>query len=464
MTVRDLANKGRLGFVYSYSYFGKGEDFGQIDLQAVKNLRTTLEQKLSSEQIENKAPIFQNQAFEAARYTALLIRQTRRGNNSNLLATVNTPSLMQHLFAHDGEISLANLNKEDEKTKQIAAYLPPQIQNVRTAMKTEQATRKSKEETDFDITKNGEAGEFGIGIGIKGIIGLNFGVGSSSEHARGREVKNRLETATGTEWQCGKEETTLIPHKIRTYKFIKGSDQLFIQDQSSIFIAVDTNNFYYEDLVVDMSFTEKIIKDSSPIQAADLSGFEGVPLGAVIPFFGAKPPKGFRLCNGNDPKDYPKGDNVFPHADWVPKHLVGMPLPDLREHLIGGAKDPKEVGLIFDKGALNVDGGNFKVEVISEEKDARLTHSHCYVTDFDGNFVGKRIHVITKHGGGFDNFGRPTFVIGIDSFTAVLNRGSAPKYTEKSPGRVSGTQMLKFENKRESLPAHLMCGWIIRIE
>ena len=162
-TVQLLANKGRLGFVYSYSFVGKGQDYGEIDLEAVKNLKVSLKSKLSSEQLEGKAPIFQAEANEAARYTALMIRRTGRANNPNMLALVNTPSLMQQLFAPDGEITLDNLKKVDEeKAKRIADYLTPQVEQLRQAMKVEQATRKTDEKTDFNMTKSGDSVSMGV--------------------------------------------------------------------------------------------------------------------------------------------------------------------------------------------------------------------------------------------------------------------------------------------------------------
>jgi|SRR5579884_570543 len=179
--VNSLANKGRLGFVYSWSFVGKGQDYGEIDLEAIRNLKVSLKSKLTSEQLDGKAPIFQAEANEAARHVALLIRRTGRSNNPNILAIVNTPSLMQHLFVEDKDgITLENLkNTDPEKAKQIAAYLTPQIETLREAIKTEEATRKTNEKTDFIVTKTDDSVSFGIGVILKG-IGINFGFGSSS--------------------------------------------------------------------------------------------------------------------------------------------------------------------------------------------------------------------------------------------------------------------------------------------
>lgn len=86
--------------------------------------------------------------------------------------------------------------------------------------------------------------------------------------------------------------------------------------------------------------------------AAAQAKLDRIPLGAMIPYFGARLPEGYRRCNGNAKEDYPNRDNVYPDASWVPKHLVGEPLPDMREHLVGGAKDEAAVGRVWDKGKI----------------------------------------------------------------------------------------------------------------
>src|SRR5262249_8767208 len=54
----------------------------------------------------------------------------------------------------------------------------------------------------------------------------------------------------------------------------------------------------------------------------------------------------------------------FPNAEWVPVHLRGAPVPDMREHLAGGAPSGDKVGAVFKSGPVvvpgfTVAGGNF---------------------------------------------------------------------------------------------------------
>lgn len=70
-----------------------------------------------------------------------------------------------------------------------------------------------------------------------------------------------------------------------------------------------------------------------------------VQCGMIIPYCGEDLPPGYRWCNGNDSKDYPNQDNVFPKdASWVPLHLRGKPLPDLNGRFLRGVGATEMVG------------------------------------------------------------------------------------------------------------------------
>jgi hypothetical protein len=468
--VQSLAKKGRLGFVYSYSFVGKGQDYGEVDLEAVKNLKASLKNKLSSEQLDGKAPIFQAEANEAARYTALMIRKTGRSNNANVLALVSTPSLMQHLFAPGREIDLEKLEKGDEeRRRQAASYLIPQIEQFREAIRAENTTRKANEKVDFDIHSTGDSFNFGAGISIYG-IGINFGVGDSSEYRRGHEVKNRLETMTGTVWDVEKDTKKLLPHRISTYKFVQGSDQTLVTDRSAAYIAVDKENYYYQEKAVSIAFTDKAL-ENGPHKDAALAGYDGVPLGTVLPFFGAKPPKGYRWCNGNAREDYPEGDNHFPDADWVPQHLRGMPLPDMREQLLGGfPKEDTDVGEMWKKGRIvvakqTVDFSKAaldpkKPEEIPVASEGKAVLWKVWVAEAGGK------EVKLDDSGAYHFEARREKIMNRDVMHHFAVKPVESKYTIYRT--IAGTQELPaqtFEfNTSATNPRHLMCRWIIRVE
>ena len=86
--------------------------------------------KLTSEQLEGKAPIFQAQRDDAARYTALLASKMVVGNNVDAMAMANTSTFAQHLFAPDATLTLDQLRTDSEQAKLVAKYLRPQVQRL----------------------------------------------------------------------------------------------------------------------------------------------------------------------------------------------------------------------------------------------------------------------------------------------------------------------------------------------
>ena len=86
--------------------------------------------------------------------------------------------------------------------------------------------------------------------------------------------------------------------------------------------------------------------------------YSGVPLGAMIPYFGAgkEAPKGYVWADGQ---------TSWPDEDWVPAKLRDRSgenkgkVPNMSEQLVGGAKDEAGVGGVFKDGQITVQ--QFKV-------------------------------------------------------------------------------------------------------
>jgi hypothetical protein len=286
---------------------------------------------------------------------------------------------------------------------------------------------------------------------------------------------------TGTEWQVQKDERKLIPHKIFTYKFVQGSDQTLLTDRSASYIAVDKEHYYYQDKAVSIAFTDKVLEKIQPYNGGTLSGYDGIPLGAMIPYFGVKPPKGYRWCNGNDPKDYPNKDNVYPHADWVPKHLVGMPLPDMREHLLGGARKVEDIGVVFDKGAVTVpsstiQGSNFWFT--TQNFETGRIQGDGYVLKWETAKFGN-----PNPSPPLPNVPRkPPDPVGLGRTEAFQSQAPFPTIgwvglyqpapativSPKFDSRLAGNQTIPAQTLPlkgvETNPRHYMCRWIIRVE
>jgi hypothetical protein len=97
------------------------------------------------------------------------------------------------------------------------------------------------------------------------------------------------------------------------------------------------------DLLQQIVELEQLINKQVKSVRAELEQRRIEELGTMKPWFSTKLPKGWVWADGKE---------KFPHADWVPKGLKGVAVPDMKQHLIGGAKDESGVGKTFRAGSI----------------------------------------------------------------------------------------------------------------
>lgn len=183
-----------------------------------------------------------------------------------------------------------------------------------------------------------------------------------------------------------------------------------------------------------------------------------VPLGAMIPYFGTDLPKGFVWADGM---------KEFPKADWVPEHLRGgAKVPDMREYLVGGAKDKDNVGLTYSRGEVSIagttiSGSSFSLPAPTEYRIATGDGGRKK----EGGFVVILNHNLNYNGevfwNGFGANGENGFGWGVLPRPAIYT--SFPKGTKLEGSTVIADQTIKLD-QGTSLPRHVMCRWIIRVE
>jgi hypothetical protein len=451
-----LIRKGELEFVYSYSYIGSTVYIGSVDLKGVKNAKLFASQKLRSEQIDGKEPIFQAEATEAIRHLSLSVQKTMRVAHKELIPLLDLPNLYKQLFADDGQINFKDLKAGDEKVDaMLAAYLKPHLEQVRESYTGE----KSEITIHEDKVGEGEkgwwnlAGQVGVTIPIKMIpLSLGFGGGLGNDTTKSKEVLKRVENATGSKWGYDKVTERFRPHTIQKVKFQSGADNVLIDEKTTVFLSVGAANRYLEDTAIPVTFTSKSAGASSiVIPHGDHGPYEGVPVGAMVPFFGAKVPKGYVWADGQA---------SFPIANWVPKHLRGVKVPDMRDNLVGGAMKQTDVGIVYDKGVIRVPGSHFGLGEPSVRELGSMTGPSGNTVSCLSYTIGpkevnhaeseeKSHHYVLKTAEG----GRYHM-----QFKAVQVPWKTYQYTT-----VTGTAPVTL-NTKETQPRHVMCHWIIRVE
>jgi hypothetical protein len=462
-----LIRSGELEFVYTYSYVGASEHVGRVDLKGVKHAKLIASQKLRSEQVEGKEPIFQAEANEAVRHLYVSVEITMRATHRDLIALLSQSNLFHKLFTDDGQITLKDLKEGDEKTAlQLAAYLKPHLEQIREAFGGEKSGITIHEDKVGEGTKSESGVQAGIGLPLPLPIplSLSFGGGDSSSTTKTKEVIDRVEQVTGSKWAYDKATERWRPHSIKKCKFQSGADQVLIDEKTTVFLSVGAENRYLEDTPIPVTFTTKAagVKSFVAGGSSGLGPYEGVPLGSGGPFFGAKPPKGFVFV---------EPPNRFPNADWVPVHLRGALMPDMRGQLLGGAPDEASVGLVKPGGKLvvqgtTIDGRNFSIPG-KDRQSVRVGDGYLLSLNVIKNWGDTKQPEGTECG----PIGQPKIhnnVNGRPAWTTEWYPVPATNLTPAFDKSLAGTQEIPPQtlslNSASTNPRHVMCRWIIRVE
>lgn len=470
--VLGLIRAGELEFVYTYSYVGSTEYKGSVDLRGVRDAKLVASQKLRSEQFDGKKvegseklvlePIFQGEANEAIRHLYVSVQKTMRVSHKDLIPLLDQPSLFQKLFTDDGQITFKDLKEGDEKTAlMLAAYLKPHLEQVRESYGGEKSDIKIHEDKVGEGKTNGASGNLGISIPLPLPIpiGLSFGGGLSSSTTKSQEVLDRIEQATGSKWAYDKATKRFRPHFVKKLKFLSGADQVLINEKSTVFLSVGTENRYLEETPIPVTFTTKSAKVTFDATTARLGAYEGVPIGAMVPFFGAELPKGYVWADGQV---------NFPNADWVPEHLRGGKVPDMREQLIGGTRDMLQVGMPFNRGKLAVkgtiiSGGSFKTP--ADEGVSIVKESYLMNTDSGGAKAFIKVRDVFK--GQLPQMWDVKNQIGQTTGWETVDPASAIQAV-RGGKLLTGICEIKDQDIElkfpETNPRHIMCRFIIRVK
>jgi hypothetical protein len=455
-----FAAADRLEFVFSYSYRGATVWDGAVELKAAKNIGLVAEKKLQSMQVAPDREIFQGEANEVVRYVRITVEKTVRASNKDVIPLLETPALHQLLFVQDPEINLKNLDSLDQKTADhVAAYLKPHLEQIKESYGADGKDIVIRENKSEDIYKTGGNGN----VSFK-VIGIGFDGGGNRSEEKKREVMDRVERQTGTRWGYDNMKEQYLPHAIHKLKFLGGKEEIPIDQKTTVFLKTGEENRFLLDTEVSSRFTTKTIEVRS---VPPDTPYDGIPLGAMIPYFGVKAPRGYVFADG---------EAHWPNAEWVPEHLRGAKVPDMREHLVGGAKNETDVGGMFTKGKLTVEGYtvNGASFNLPPAKQTRVNGDiKPHKSKFDPDPAGFMI-LMENYGevGGFQQtFGKgvhPRFNIA-EPGTGWENRiHLTPLVVPTLEGTLNGQQPLPARTvgltSPEQNPPHLMCRWIIRVE
>lgn len=120
-------------------------------------------------------------------------------------------------------------------------------------------------------------------------------------------------------------------------------------------------------------------------------GFEQVPVGAMIPFFGNElPDRRFVWADGK---------TTWPNEPWVPEQLRGDSVPDMSSVLMGGAIDVNDIGMKSNPTVIRIQAKDVSVTNAKVGKPTQQSTKRPLVQweQADQNPRNRRYGPITDH-------------------------------------------------------------------
>jgi len=353
---KELGNNGELWFVFAYSFEGREIAKMQVETTGSVSAKDLLRRHLTHAQKKKDEPIFQKQVNSIQREISLSFTRIVTSQDKDILPIkYETGQILNQLIQLNRVATMDDLNGDPELRKHVAKYLSPLIDTQDTSIAKKESITEIAERTKEKkrIRLNGSK------MGLKNkIVSADLKTEKKTESTDTQ--KEKLENTYGITMTYDKKSQNYVLTTIDVYQIAEGWSDVTIDTKDIIAVATGENTKYLESVPIISTFTvQKILKNVKPVSEQHF--YDGVPLGTILPFAGNRIPLGYVWLN----PDLNKRDGLpqrWPKTEWVPVHLRGKPLPDMRRHLIGGSDDLNEVGKEWNKGNIQftVDGKNFK--------------------------------------------------------------------------------------------------------
>ena len=328
---------------------GRSKISGKID--TVRSIQSVL----GSKQFDPDAPIFQEERNQAISEINASITKTMYMTDPKLFVMLDShDSIAQKVFTREKPLDWDVLSSDPQLLARFHEYITPHLQTLAQTSGNEviedyeDGTSQDLSKTDSETKTTSKTK--GFKVGVKGGVGAIGGNAEYSENRTDSKSNTRAvqdaETAfqnfqkqTGTSWQKSTTDGYYRPHQITVHKFNKGQETISLNEDFSVFLQLNDYDQAEMDSGTPISLTEKTFEKRMP-KSSDIPGYEGCPVGAVLPFFGRTPPPGWVWI---DP------DNKFPNSSAFPLHLHDEPMPDMSKAVyMGTAPSAEEVGKFHD--------------------------------------------------------------------------------------------------------------------
>lgn len=406
-------------------------------------LSAAVSQALDSQLLDNqRGPIFQEDARKLRLSLSQTIIQTIRATDASMLASINLPDIASHIVSPQ-EVTFSDLEKPRNKelADAVSGYIKSTLGTIETEREKSRTTTRTQEKDDA-VTLGPSAKKFFPDLSIT------------------KKDKDKLETQHGVKFTQAEARGTAEPHSILIHRVNRAWQSSFTDVMQSAYISVGRDKSFQVDSAFRASFTRALMEEKMTDIAAATAPFSVVRKGMAFCYFGKDVPPGYVLADGQ---------SSFPDENWVPKHLRGNPVPDMRGMFAVGAGPVTQVGRVWRQGAATIPGATVPGDSF------RLTSNEA---------VG-----VLKLSDGRTQIEQSEFLIGLWSSNLedrlgyqvglVDNRADLPSYDRGRPAVATGRRIARYNaivggahaipeqtidlSDATTQPNNVSCRWILRM-
>jgi len=323
---------GDIQFIPEYTFNNAITAFAQNSTDVSGKLVVELENSLQASMVIEGGPIFQKDRASLENTVRNIVTSTISATDASILGSVQSSDILSKLLTSETEL-LEDLAKNPELLARVDDYLRPIIRE----MDFSKVTTDSETDTESDT--------------VTAVLKYEK-VGSGTVTAEDKRVLQREHKVVLTESENRK---VIEPYSIDVSYIRSGWQENVVNIVFSAFIAKGRDESFFEDTPVSSEFTEETLQEVVETSSAELSPYTAYHKGFTICSFRRDLPTGFERLDGN---------KKFPNETWLPAHLRGAIMPDMRDTFVRGATSSSDIASVDRDNILTIpqaviDGGNF---------------------------------------------------------------------------------------------------------
>lgn len=323
----DNLKNDQIEFSPSYTFNNAIVAFAQSATKISGEVSASISNALQSSQIEEGKPIFQADVQKLKNSLQQTITTTIRGTDISVLAHIKPQSITEQILKPI-DMTFEEISKDKNLLAKVEAYLAPIVRKM---------SKDNDETTELnDKTVDTKKQTTKVGYGK---TGPDANVELSDEQVKTLENKHKIV------FKQKESKDVLEAHSIEINYVREGWQNSLVDIFQTIYLATGSDASFSTDSPIRASFTKLMLNESISSESIIVSPYSRVPRGTSLLSFRADIPKGWIALDGS---------SNWPSESWVPKHLQGKPVPDMRGAFARGAKSSAEIGKVHNSSKITI--------------------------------------------------------------------------------------------------------------